>query len=102
MKFWLRPRAKNDLLDIVDHYTGISAELAERFTVELNSTLLGLCSHPGLGSRRYAHFLPDQSLRCWHLDRFPFLVFYRVGGNSLSVLRILHERRDLSASLIDR
>lgn len=55
---------------------------------------------PGVGSRRYAHFLPDQSLRVWQLDRFPFLVFYRIDGVWLEVLRVLHERRDLLPNLI--
>ena len=100
MEFKLAPVAKNDVLEITDYYTEISTELAERFVTELEATLHGLCFQPGVGSRRYAHFLPDQSLRVWQLDRFPFLLFYRVDGVWLDVLRVLHERRNLSASLI--
>ncbi|BCL94209.1 MULTISPECIES: type II toxin-antitoxin system RelE/ParE family toxin [Ralstonia solanacearum species complex] len=55
---------------------------------------------PSVGSRRYAHLLPDESLRVWSLDSFPFLVFYRVAGDVLDVVRVLHERRDIEASLI--
>ncbi|SPD66872.1 conserved protein of unknown function (plasmid) [Cupriavidus taiwanensis] len=51
-------------------------------------------------ARAYAHLLPDASLRVWSLDRFPFLVFYRVSGEVLDVVRVLHERRDIAASLI--
>ncbi|WP_269749277.1 type II toxin-antitoxin system RelE/ParE family toxin [Herbaspirillum autotrophicum] len=36
----------------------------------------------------------------WQLDHFPFLLFYRIDGQLLDVLRVLHERRDLSADLI--
>lgn len=100
MEFKLAPVAKNDVLEITDYYADISPELAERFVTELEATLHGLCFQPGVGSRRYAHFLPDKSLRVWQLDRFPFLLFYRVDGAWLDVLRVLHERRDLSASLI--
>jgi toxin ParE1/3/4 len=39
--------------------------------------------------------LAGNALRFWSLDRFPFLVFYRVQGDELQVLRILHERRDI-------
>ncbi|WP_366942080.1 type II toxin-antitoxin system RelE/ParE family toxin [Cupriavidus basilensis] len=44
--------------------------------------------------------MPGDSLRVWSFDRFPFLVFYRVNGDMLDVLRVLHERRDIVASLI--
>ena len=100
MEFKLATVARNDVLEITDYYTDISAELAERFVAELETTLHGLCFQPGVGSRRYAHFFPDRSLRVWQLDRFPFLLFYRVDGALLDVLRVLHERRDLSANLI--
>ncbi len=59
-----------------------------------------LVEHPSVGSRRYAHLLPDASLRVWSFDRFPYLVFYRVSGDVLDVVRVLHERRDIVASLI--
>lgn len=100
MRFKLSPVAKGDILDITDYYADISVGLAERFVDELDATLHGLCFQPGVGSRRYAHFLADQSLRVWQLDHFPFLLFYRIDGQSLDVLRVLHERRDLSADLI--
>lgn len=100
MEFKLAPVAKSDVLEITDYYAEISTELAERFVSELETTLHGLCLQPGVGSRRYAHFLADQSLRVWQLDRFPFLLFYRIDGTWIEVLRVLHERRDLSANMI--
>jgi toxin ParE1/3/4 len=100
VRFKLSPVAKRDVLDITDYYTDISPALAEHFVDELDATLHSLCFQPRVGSRRYAHFLPDQSLRMWQLDRFPFLLFYRVDSQFLDVLRVLHERRDLSADLI--
>ncbi len=102
VEFKLAPIAKSDVQEITDYYADISPELAERFVDELEISLHGLCFQPGLGSRRYAHFLPDRSLRVWQLDHFPFLLFYRVDGIWIDVLRVLHERRDLSASLISR
>ncbi|MBY0558136.1 MAG: type II toxin-antitoxin system RelE/ParE family toxin [Burkholderiaceae bacterium] len=100
MQFKLAPVAKSDVLEITDYYAAISTQLAERFVTELETGLHSLCSQPELGSRRYAHFLPDQSLRVWQLERFPFLIFYRVEDAWVNVLRVLHERRDLAAGLI--
>lgn len=102
MEFKLTPAAKCDVTEISDYYAEISAELAERFISELQTTLQDLCFEPSIGSRRYAHLLPDQSLRTWHLDHFPFLLLYRIDGLEIEVLRVLHERRDLAANLISR
>lgn len=100
MRFRLSPVAELDILEITDYYTDITSDLADRFVSELETTLHGLCFQPAVGSRRYAHFLPDQSLRFWQMDHFPFLIFYRLDGDSLNIIRVLHERRDLSAHLI--
>jgi toxin ParE1/3/4 len=34
-------------------------------------------------------------LRCLSLTRFPFLMFYRVEGNGVEIVRILHQRRNI-------
>lgn len=86
--------------EITDYYAGISAALAEGFVDELEAALQDLCDEPHIGSRRYAHLLADRSLRSWHLDRFPFIAFYRVEPSGIDLVRVLHERRDLSPALI--
>ncbi|MDW3688597.1 type II toxin-antitoxin system RelE/ParE family toxin [Cupriavidus sp. CV2] len=96
----LRPSARKDANAAQDWYNDAAPGLGEAFTDEFVSALAFLAEHPSVGSRRYAHFLPGDSLRVWSLDRFPFLVFYRVNGDMLDVLRVLHERRDIVASLI--
>jgi toxin ParE1/3/4 len=49
-----------------------------------------------MGSQRYAHLLPDRSLRMWQLDHF--LTFSSiVRAMKPSVCCALHERRALSA-----
>ncbi|WP_433694139.1 hypothetical protein [Herbaspirillum seropedicae] len=42
----------------------------------------------------------DRSLRMWQLDHFPYLLFYRTQAETLSLLRVLHERRALSANAL--
>lgn len=85
---------------ISDYYADLSIDLAKRFVTELISTLQDLCDEPQIGSLRYAHLLPDHSLRCWHLNHFPFIVFYRLDQSGLTVIRILHERRNLGPGLM--
>ncbi|MCI1003984.1 type II toxin-antitoxin system RelE/ParE family toxin [Herbaspirillum sp. C7C8] len=100
MRMRLSPVAQRDILDITDHYTALSPHLGERFTEELTTTLHDLTRQPGMGSRRYAHLLPDRSLRMWRLDHFPYLLFYRARDDTFSLLRVLHERRALSADAL--
>lgn len=100
MNFKLSPMAESDAHTIARHYADMSASLAERFTSELVAALDELCDEPHIGSRRYTHFLADRSLRSWHLNHFPFIVFYRVDQDKMTVLRILHERRHISPRLM--
>lgn len=100
MRISLSPVAQRDILDISDYYADASATLAERFIEELQRSQHGLTQHPDKGSRRYAHLLPDRSLRTWPLDRFPYLLFYRSHNETLKLLRVLHERRALTRKLI--
>jgi toxin ParE1/3/4 len=98
--FKLSPAAELDMQTIVDHYAAVSVDLAESFVSELESALHELCDEPNIGSRRYAHFLADHSLRSWHLSRFPYILFYRIGNGDIDALRVLHERRDLPTGFI--
>ncbi|AYR23849.1 type II toxin-antitoxin system RelE/ParE family toxin [Herbaspirillum rubrisubalbicans] len=97
----LSPVAQGDILDISDYYAERSPTLAERFIEELILTLHGLTRQPDMGSRRYAHLLPDRSLCMWQLDHFPYLLFYRNKDETLHLLRVLHERRALSRAIIE-
>jgi hypothetical protein len=56
--------------------------LSEEFAQELEQALDVLLRQPGMGSKRYAYLLAGNALRFWSLDRFPFLVFYRVLSES--------------------
>ena len=96
----LRPAARSDAYAAQDWYDDAAPGLGEAFTDDLLGVLEFLAANPTVGSRRYAHFLPDESLRVWPLNRFPFLVLYRASGKVLDILRILHERRHIMASLI--
>lgn len=77
------PAAGGDAEAAQDWYDNVAPGLGEAFTDELLGMLYFLAQHPTVDSRRYTHLLPDASLRFWPLDRFPFLIFYRVSGELL-------------------
>lgn len=54
---------------------------------------------PNVGTLRFAYELGIPGLRAWPLTGFPYIVFYLVGEDAIDVLRMLHQRRDVSASL---
>jgi toxin ParE1/3/4 len=94
--------AKRDIVEISDYYTEIFPDLADRFADEIDSSFKQLRDRPEIGSPRFSYLLPDHSLRIWQFDRFPFLVLYRLQNDLVDLLRVLHERRDLSADLINK
>jgi toxin ParE1/3/4 len=98
MRLRVFPAARVDADAALDWYNEAVAGLGEEFITELERALALLLTQPGMGSKRYAYLLPDRTLRFWAMDRFPFLVFYHVHGDDLTVLRILHERRDIQTA----
>lgn len=64
-----------------------------RFLRALADTVQGLLAHPELGRQP-----PDvkQGLRSWPVEGFSnWLVFYRIEGQNLRLVRLLHGARDL-------
>lgn len=91
----IRPRAAFDLEEAVDYYSQVaSSEVAERFINEFRNACNLLMEFPGVGSRRFAHLMPG--LRFWSLDRFPFRLFYLVEENTLQIIAVDHEKRNLT------
>jgi toxin ParE1/3/4 len=41
------------------------------------------------------------ALRCWQLERFPYLVFYVERDDHIDVWRVLHGHRDIPAWMRD-
>lgn len=100
MRAGLSPKALGDIESIIRHYKEISIDLADRFIGELDDALLKVQSHPKIGSTRHAHLFTDLNLRFWRLNRYPFLLFYRLGEPLIYILRVVHERQRISAEFI--
>ena len=96
----VRSAAKADLAETLAYYASTSPSLADAFLDQFDSALTLLRENPRIGSRRFAHFYPHIDLRTWSLDRFPFRIFYILKGDTLHVLRVDHERRNVTVKTI--
>lgn len=73
---------------VARHYAEIAPNVADRFSDELERTLLLLESYPLAGRVLYG------DVRRMVLDRFPYFLTYRVDGDIVRVQLLVHTRRD--------
>jgi toxin ParE1/3/4 len=98
----LREVARHDVEAAVDWYREDAGEdAALRFVDALEAALVHVGRFPSSGSARYAMELAIPGLRCWQLERFPYLVFYVERTDHVDVWRVLHSRRDIPAWMHD-
>ena len=97
----LRALATADIDSAVIYYrTEAGPAVALDFVEALEAAIDHLSQHPRVGSLRFAYELDIPGLRCWSLQRFPYLVFYLTAHDDrVDVWRVLHARRDIPASL---
>lgn len=93
-----REQARLDVDEAIGHYLSeAGATVALGFIDALEQAYTDIGSHPAAGSPRYAHELNLLGLRCWRLNRFPYLVFYVEHPDHIDVWRLLHGQRDMAA-----
>lgn len=77
-----------------------SVATADKFLVQVRTTLDRLAGHPGLGTRYDPDELAFANLRYCPVDRYRhYLVFYKPTANGIEVYRVLHGARDLAGLL---
>jgi toxin ParE1/3/4 len=97
-----RRLATQDLRDAAAHYAGeVDRATALRFIDAVEQAFILIARHPAIGSPRYAVELDLPGLRTMPVDQFPYLIFYFERTDHIDVVRILHARRDVPASLQD-
>jgi toxin ParE1/3/4 len=95
-----RPQARQDIQAAVAHYRAVAGEaVAMQLIAEVEQALDHLAAFPDSGSPRYGIALGLDGLRCWPLRVFPYLVFYVASPGLVDVWTVLHQHRDLPASL---
>ena len=87
----LSPGAKADIRSTVQWYERIDPTLAFRFKLETRATLRRILQYP------YRFPIVNVVIRRADLNRFPYSIYYFLDMNSISVIGVVHERRDDSA-----
>lgn len=95
MNLRISKRADADL-DAIWHYIARdNPPAADRLEDALHAAMRMLAEYPGLGNTR-----PDvanPAYRFWTVN--PYILAYRVEGNTLTVVRVLHGARDIRRHL---
>ena len=96
----LREVAASDVEQAVDWYRReAGGAVAARFVDAIESAFARIAHDPAAGSTRYAQELDLRGLRTWQVQGFPHLVFYVEAPAHVDVWRVLHEARDLPATI---
>ena len=92
----IRARADRDEDEIFDYLAARSLAVAIRFVDSLDATIQRLCDDSTPGMPCIFEDPRLAGLRWAKVIGFPnHLIFFRVDGNSLIVVRVLHGARDL-------
>ena len=83
-------RAQADLLALTDYYRAIEPDLSIRMRSRVEQTPALLASFPRLGTQ-----LGNSNVRKLRVRQPPYLLFYRIAGDDIFVLRVLHAARDI-------
>lgn len=83
--FW--EGSTQDFEDGFVYYERISTELAERFYRDFKSKVDEVEKKPLYFQVRY------RSIRIAHLSKFPFSLHFFIEGNTINVIKILHQKR---------
>ena len=87
-------RAKADLKRIWIHVSSDSESAADPLVRSIDAACDRLAAFPELGPSR-----DDIRLGLRHLSVDQYLVFYRINGADVRIVRVLHGRRDLGGLL---
>jgi toxin ParE1/3/4 len=88
MRLVLRRQAKDDLREAFSWYEERQPGLGDSFRAAVDSILSSIQEHPSMYPR------VDHSIRRAATERFPFGVFYRIDGDTIRVIAILHNARN--------
>jgi toxin ParE1/3/4 len=91
----LTPSAERDINDIWDYIANDNIEAADRVLDALESAMLRLAKHPGIGHWREE--LADKRHRFFLV--YSYLIVYRHESKPIQVVRVLHAARDVQSIL---
>jgi toxin ParE1/3/4 len=88
MNVVFRPEAERDLIEARNWYDNERNGLGSEFLVEAARTIEKVGESPGWYEIRW------RNVRSCQLNRFPYLVFFRVLDVRIEIVGVLHGRRD--------
>jgi toxin ParE1/3/4 len=88
MNVVFRPEAERDLIEARDWYDNKRNGLGTEFLAEAGRTIEKVGESPGWYETRW------RNVRSCQLNRFPYLVFFRVLDDRIEIVGVLHGRRD--------
>ncbi len=84
----LKPLAQAEASEAFDWYAQPHIGMGEAFLTALEHTSGFLASNP------YLYAKAEGDMRCAHLNRFPYSLFYVVDGETVNVLSCFHQYRN--------
>jgi len=101
LKVFVKPAARRDILAQFSYLLDNGGDLiADRFLVSVERSLQRLAEQPRSGSLRHFANPALAGLRAWPIDGFEDIrAYYLAGVDQITVLRILHGKRDLPSIL---
>jgi toxin ParE1/3/4 len=85
-------RARADLADIWLYISERSVAAADRVLDEIDRVCRVIANHPEIGRER-----PEVSSGLRSFVAMSWVVFYRIDGNTIRIVRVVHGARDLDA-----
>jgi addiction module RelE/StbE family toxin len=86
---WWSPRAQDDLDEACSYIAADNPHAATRIENRIVETVSGLLAHPRKGRAR-----PDGKARELVVPGAPYLVIYRIGDDTIEIMRVWHTSRE--------
>ncbi len=92
MKYRFDPRALAEFEEAVDYYLRQSPDAASWFVDEFEAAVSFVLENPRTPLRVEGRV--DGEIRRWNLRRFPYAMFYRPNADGITIISMMHARRD--------
>lgn len=100
LDMFLLPQAEKDIDSHCDFFTKKSVEKALKFDEAVFETFERLSEMPYVGTERKFSNPKLTDIRLWFVKDFEkYLIFYRVFGNYIEIVRVLHSAQNIDSIL---
>ncbi len=100
LALFLLPRAESDIDSHCAFFAKKSIEEALKFDQAVFESFARLCEMPLIGTERDYKNPKLFGIRLWFVKGFEkYLIFYRVFGNYIEIIRVLHSAQDIDSIL---